>query len=103
MSRSSQDCPDCWNGRPIPCAVGCRDSDECCGKSLEPPCERCGGTGRLSAFIISPSGASKTCAYCGTIYDIHAVDLSDSVPPVGDGCSFCAPEMDDDVIEEWVS
>ena len=41
-------CPDCWNGKPIPCAVGCRDSDECCDKSLAFPCERCNGSGWLA-------------------------------------------------------
>jgi hypothetical protein len=42
-------CPDCWNGKPIPCAAGCRDWDECCDKRLDVPCERCGGTGWLAA------------------------------------------------------
>jgi len=40
-------------------------------------------------FEYSPSGASKTCRHCGTIYDLHAVDISDYCPPVGDGCKHC--------------
>ena len=44
---SRRRCPDFWNGQPIPCAVGCRTWDECCGKSLASPCGRCKGTGWL--------------------------------------------------------
>ena len=40
-------CPDCWNGKPLPCAAGCRNWDECCDKRLDIPCERCAGTGWL--------------------------------------------------------
>lgn len=40
-------CPDCWKGKPLPCAVGCRDTNECCDKRLDVLCERCGGTGVL--------------------------------------------------------
>lgn len=40
-------CPDCIDGNPVACAVGCRDSDECCDKRLAFPCERCQGSGRL--------------------------------------------------------
>ena len=45
-------------------------------------------------MIPSPSGASETCSECGTIYDGHYVDVSDYVPPVGDGCEHCDPEFD---------
>jgi hypothetical protein len=47
-------------------------------------------------FDVSPSGASMTCRYCGTIYDRHWVDLSDAVPPLGDGCDQCSPFEDDE-------
>lgn len=50
-------CPDCWNGKVIPCAIGCRAWDECCGKHLHGPCQRCGGSGRLRARVAgAPSG-----------------------------------------------
>lgn len=46
-------------------------------------------------FDYSPSGASKTCRQCGTHYDLHGVDMEDSIPPVGDGCDECDPDYDD--------
>lgn len=36
-------------------------------------------------------GTSR-CRFCGTIYDGSWVDLSDYVPPVGDGCEKCGGE-----------
>lgn len=48
-------------------------------------------------MIVSDSRATITCSECGTIYDNYAVDLSDYVPPLGDGCDFCNPdEVEDD-------
>lgn len=40
-------------------------------------------------MIISPSGATATCPFCGTMYDLHNVDILEICPPVGDGCEFC--------------
>lgn len=45
-------------------------------------------------FERSPSGATLTCRFCGTQYDNFAVDESDYVPPVGDGCDKCDPQID---------
>lgn len=40
-------------------------------------------------MIISPSGATATCPKCGTMYDLHWVDILEAVPPYGDGCAYC--------------
>jgi hypothetical protein len=45
----------------------------------------------LGTFTISPSGATETCRFCGTQYDTH--HNVGEVPPVGDGCAMCAPEV----------
>lgn len=47
-------------------------------------------------FMTSPSGATITCRHCGTQFDNHGVDLSEMIPPVGDGCAICDPEDDGD-------
>ena len=35
---------------------------------------------------------TSRCIHCGTIYDESAVDMSDYVPPVGNGCEICDPD-----------
>jgi hypothetical protein len=48
-------------------------------------------------FDLSPSGATETCRYCGTMYDTH-INVG-YVPPYGDGCEKCSPTeglFDDD-------
>lgn len=41
-----------------------------------------------SVYDKSPSGATLTCRYCGSMYDNHP-EVGD-VPPVGDGCDMCS-------------
>lgn len=43
----------------------------------------------MDKLVKTPSGASAVCPKCGTIYDLHGVDIEDSTPPVGDGCEYC--------------
>lgn len=41
----------------------------------------------------SPSGATASCRFCGTTYDLHGVS-SDELPPIGDGCERCQGEAE---------
>lgn len=50
-------------------------------------------------LVPSDSGATLTCPKCGTIYDAWAVDISDYVPPVGDGCDHCSQ---DDKVDDFL-
>jgi len=48
-----------------------------------------------NVFTISPSGATRTCNFCGTQYDNHHVD-AEEVIDVGDGCEHCSPDGGED-------
>jgi hypothetical protein len=50
-----------------------------------------------TSALIRIGHGTVQCRFCQTIYDTSWVDVSDYVPPVGDGCEHC---MDGDAEDE---
>lgn len=47
--------------------------------------------------VLVPAGfGACRCRFCGTVYDNSWVDLSDYMPPVGDGCAKCMPDDEEE-------
>lgn len=36
----------------------------------------------------------EECMMCGTIYDTSFVDITDSIPPIGNGCEHCLAQIE---------
>jgi len=50
----------------------------------------------LPDALVKIGHCTLRCKYCGTIYDTSGVDIEDQIPPIGDGCEYCDPEIEDD-------